>query len=155
MMRKRIPDQKSNNKYSKSFSNLHHPHITCIDLKEFYLRKSIFNPPQGLAESYASRSRIPGAEVPAVEVVYSDNRWLLLQSPRLTQNVFSKIDSGVLGNPYGLVLRLFKSMVAITRFYGFFLVTSYMSFLQNRQVRVWINEDIFSNSVQIPLKQGK
>jgi len=90
-----------------------------------------------------------------VEVVYSDNRWLLLQSPRLTHNVFSKINSGVLGNPYELVLRLFKSMVAITRFYGFFLVTSNMSFLQNRQVRVWINEDIFSNSVQIPLKQGK
>lgn len=100
MMRKGIPNQKNYTHYSKSFSNLHHPQISCIDLKEFYLRKSIFDPPEGLAEVFISRSHLAGADVPLIEVVHSDQRWLLLQSPKMTQNVFSKIDSGTYGNPY-------------------------------------------------------
>lgn len=70
-------------------------------LRQYSLRKSVFKPEKGLAESYAGRNHIAGAEVPVVEVVYSSNRWVLLQSPRFGLNVFKRLNSGeIAGNTY-------------------------------------------------------
>jgi len=40
--------------------------ISLPELKPYYLRKSVFNPLEGLAESIASRMHHAGIEVPAV-----------------------------------------------------------------------------------------
>jgi hypothetical protein len=37
-----------------------------LDLKELSLRKSLFDPPQGLAQIYEARKHIIGADVPVV-----------------------------------------------------------------------------------------
>lgn len=52
--------------YSKSLSNLLPYDIVPLELKEFWLRKSLFQPDKGLAEIYAARNHIPGADVPTI-----------------------------------------------------------------------------------------
>lgn len=52
--------------YSKSLSDLHHYDFPPLELKEFWLRKSYFNPPKALADTYATRSHIVGADVPII-----------------------------------------------------------------------------------------
>ena len=62
-------------------------------LKNLWLRKSIFNPPQGLPELYASRKHLAGVEVPYVEILHYSERWLLLQTQRREVNFFEKMNT--------------------------------------------------------------
>ncbi len=65
-MNKHASSRKCYTNYSQSFSNLHHPNIMSLELKQYSLRKSYFNPPPGLEESYATRNHLAGADVPLV-----------------------------------------------------------------------------------------
>jgi hypothetical protein len=140
--------------YSHSFPNLHSSPLIAIDFKELCLKKSLFNPPEGLAESYAARRHIAGADVPIIEVVHYSSRWLLLQAPRFSRNFFRRLNSGHLGNPYEQLLKIFKGFAALTTAYGFFRPTVGMVFMEGRAVRVWINEDVFAGGCMMPLGKG-
>ena len=131
--------------YSKSLSDLHHYDFPPLELKEFWLRKSYFNPPNTLADNYAARSHIAGVNVPIVEVLHSDRRWLLLQTPKYSQGFFNHVNLGRISNPFQALLSIFKSFVELTKKYGNFVVTKKMIFLRKKEICVWISQDIFSN----------
>jgi hypothetical protein len=118
---------------------LHNSPLLNLDLKEFYLKKSLFNPPEGLAESFASRRHIAGAEVPIIDVIHFSKRWLLIQSPRFSKSFFKRLNSHRLGNPYEQLLKIFKSFAALTSIYGYFRPTAGMIFMERRTARVWIS----------------
>jgi hypothetical protein len=118
------------------------------------LKKSLFNPPEGLAESFASRRHIAAADVPIIEVTHYSKRWLLLQAPRFSRNFFRRLNSGHLGNPYEQLLKIFKSFAALAKIYGYFRPTVGMIFMENKTIRVWINEDIFSGVRMNSLSEG-
>lgn len=52
-------------------------------------------------------------------------------------------------------MRVFKGFVGLTRFFGYFRPINEMITLEKKEVRVWVNEDVFSNEPQMPLKSGK
>lgn len=131
MMSRHASNRKCYTNYSQSFSNLHHPNIMSLELKELSLRKSFFNPPPGLAEAFAARSHIAAVDVPLIEVLQSSKRWLLLQSPKLSTNLFLRINSGQVTNPYEVILRVLKGFAGLTKIYGYFLVTAKMIWVRN------------------------
>ena len=45
--------------------------------------------------------------------------------------------------------------MALTKKYGYFVVTKKMIFLRKREIRVWISQDIFSNSPEEPIEDGQ
>jgi hypothetical protein len=110
-----------------------------ISLKDFYLRKSVFNPSEGEAEVFASRRHIPGAEVPRIEIVHYSTRWLLLQAPQTRSNFFDKINRGKLGCKEEQILKIFKGFVALVHHFGYFRPTAKMIFLEKMEVRVWMS----------------
>jgi hypothetical protein len=118
---------------------LHKTPFPNLDLKEFCLKKSVFNPPEQLTESLASRRLIRGTEVPLIDVVHHSKRWLLIQSPRFSKSFFKRLNCHKLGNPYEQLLKIFKNFATLTSIYGFFRTTPGMIFTENRTVRVWIN----------------
>lgn len=154
MLKKRTSKRDCLSNCSHSFPNLHNSPLIAIDFKELCLKKSLFNPPEGLAESYAARRHIAAADVPIIEVIHYSHRWLLLQAPRFSRNFFRRLNSGQLGNPYDQLLKIFKSFVALTAAYGFFRPTVGMVFMEGRAVRVWINEDVFAGTCMMPLSKG-
>jgi hypothetical protein len=154
MLKKRTSKRDCLSNCSHSFPNLHNSPLIAIDFKELTLKKSLFNPPQGLAESYAARRHIAAADVPIIEVIHYSHRWLLLQAPRFSRNFFRRLNCGQLGNPYDQLLKIFKSFVALTTAYGFFRPTVGMVFMEGRAVRVWINEDVFAGACMMPLSKG-
>ena len=99
----------------------------------------MFDPPEGLAEAYAARRHIAGVEVPPVEIVYCNSRWLLLQAPKAQSNFFEKLNKGRLGLKEEQILKVFKGFVALAKLFGFFRPTEKMIFLENGQVKVWVN----------------
>jgi hypothetical protein len=52
------------------------------------------------------------------------------------------------------VLKLFMSFVALVGNYGYFRPTEKMIFTLKHEVKVWINEDIFSNEPMMPIGKG-
>ncbi len=126
MLRKRTLSRDCLSNYSQSFSNLHSRPLLNLDFKDFYLKKSLFNPPEGLAESFAARRHIAGADVPFVEVLHCSKRWLLIQAPRFSRSFFKRLNSARLGNPYEQLLKIFKSFVTLTTIYGYFRPTPEM-----------------------------
>ena len=154
MLRKQTSQKECFSNYSQSFSNLHCSPLMNLDLKELNLRKSLFDPPRGLAQIYEARKHIIGAQVPIVQVVHSSYRWLLLQVPRFSRGFFRRLNSGRLGNPYQQLLKVFKGFVALAKIYGYFRPTMGMILMEQRNVIVWINEDIFSNGCSMALGSG-
>lgn len=139
MHHKRTSQRDCTSNYSQSVSNLHnYPHFN-LGLKEFSLKKSLFNPPEGLAESFATRRHIAGADVPIIDVVHYSKRWLLIQAPRFSRSFFKRLNSTQLGNSYEQLLKLFKNFVALTKIYGYFQPTLGMIFMEGRTIRVWIS----------------
>ncbi len=92
--------------------------------------------------------------MPIIEVVHYTKRWLLLQTPRFSLSFFKRLNSGRLGNPYEQLLGIFKGFVALTRLYGYFKPTVEMIFMDSQAIRVWINEDVFSESPMMRFSQG-
>jgi hypothetical protein len=105
----------------------------------------------GLAESILSRMHYADIQVPAVEVVCYNRRWLLLQSPNLPQTFFVLLHSRKLGNIFAQILRIFRLFVSLTVIYGFFVPTARMIFMEGHAVKVWINEDVFSDRRMTPI----
>ena len=68
-----------------------------LPLKETKLRKSFFNPAETLADQYATRRHLAGAEVPLIEIVHYSPRWLLLQTVPLKTDFFRKVNLEKLG----------------------------------------------------------
>jgi len=155
MLHKRSSQRDCISNYSQSFSNLHNHPLINFDLKEFSLKKSLFNPPEGLAESFATRRHIAGADVPIIEVIHYSKRWLLIQAPRFSRSFFKRLNSAQLGNPFEQLLKIFKNFTALTKIYGFFRPTPGMIFMERRIIRVWISEDVFSGIRMIPLSEGE
>lgn len=139
MLKRDASNRKCFSNYSQSFSHLQRPPAWPLELKELYMRKSLFNPPPGLAESYATRNHIVGAEVPPIEVLESSKRWLLLQTPKYSQNFFTKINSGHFINPFEAILRVFKSFAALGTLCGFYLPSPKMIFVRGKEICVWVN----------------
>ncbi len=154
MLHKRTLQRDCLTNYSQSFSNLHKAPFPNLDLKEFCLKKSVFNPSEELAESLASRRHLAGAEVPLIDFIHYSKRWLLIQSPRFSRSFFKRLNSHRLGNPYQQILKIFKSFAALTSIYGFFRPTPGMIFMELRTVRVWISQDVFSDTRMLPLGEG-
>lgn len=66
MIKSRDYERNVRSNYTKSLSNLLPYDIVALELKEFWLRKSFFQPDKGLAEIYAARNHIAGADVPTI-----------------------------------------------------------------------------------------
>ena len=85
-------------------------------------RKSIFRPAPNQAEIYAARRHIAGVETPQIDIIHSNTRWLLLESPKISHHrFFSRLNSGKMANVFGTLLKLFNSLVALTKVYGYFV----------------------------------
>lgn len=154
MLHKRTLQRDCLSNYSQSFSNLHNSPLLNLDFRDFYLKKSLFNPPEGLAESFAARRHIAGADVPFVEVLHYSKRWLLIQAPRFSRSFFKRLNSARLGNPYDQLLKIFKNFATLTSIYGYFRPTPDMILMERGIVRVWIHEDVFSETRMLPLPNG-
>lgn len=125
--------------YSEDLVSRRRKESVNLHLKDFYLRKSLFNPPEGLAEAYASRRHIAGAEVPIVEIVHYSPRWLLLQAPQNKANFFEKLNQKRMGCREEQILKVFKNFVCLVKHFGFFRPTEKMIFLEKMEARVWVN----------------
>lgn len=154
MLHKRTLQRDYLSNYSQSFSNLHNSPLLNLDFPDFYLKKSLFNPPEGLVESFAARRHIAAADVPFVEVLHYSKRWLLTQAPRFSHSFFKRLNSARLGNPYEQLLKIFRNFAALTTIYGYFRPTPDMILMERTTVRVWIHEDVFSEARMVPLPNG-
>ena len=108
-------------------------------LKDFWYRKSIFKPHDALPETFAARRHIPGANVPKVEIVHSNPRWLLLQAPKARPIFFQMLNKGRLGCKEEQVLKIFRSFTYLIKQFGFFRPTWRMIFLEKMEAKVWIH----------------
>ena len=108
-------------------------------LKEFCYRKSIFKPHSALPEAFAARRHIPGANVPRVEIVHSNPRWLLLQSPKARPIFFPMLNKGRIGCKEEQVLKIFRSFTYLVKQFDFFRPTERMIFLEKMEAKVWIH----------------
>ena len=84
-------------------------------------RKSIFRPTPNQAEIYAARRHIAGAETPRIDIIHLNTRWLLLESPKISHRFFLHLNSGKTASVFGTLLKLFNSLVALTKVYGYFV----------------------------------
>jgi len=59
-----------------------------LDIKPLNLKKSIFFPTLGIIKSYTFRKYLVGVQVPLVDIIHSNPRWLLLQSENVSADFF-------------------------------------------------------------------